>query len=240
MATKIQRVRIVADSNPCNPRTEWDCHAGRMICWHRRYNLGDEHNYDCDDFIRELAFEACEGLEEKVDRLENDVYSRLYDRAVDNDRDDPNEYAGRLVGNKVDKYVESIVRDGYVILPLFLMDHSGISMSTGSFNCPWDSGQVGWIVCDNETIQREFNGDRELAEKCLQLEVEVYDQYLTGDVYGFIVEEREECKECGHFDWEEVDSCWGFYGSDVRTNGMAEHLNADLVELAKLADVEYC
>ena len=35
--------------------------------------------------------------------------------------------------------------DGMVILPLYLYDHSGITMNTCGFSCPWDSGQVGWI-----------------------------------------------------------------------------------------------
>ena len=30
------------------------------------------------------------------------------------------------------------------VLPLFLYDHSGITMNTGGFSCPWDSGQVGF------------------------------------------------------------------------------------------------
>jgi len=239
MATLEQRVRIVADSDPRDPRTDWDCHAGRMICWNRRYNLGDEHSYDSDDFLRVLAFEACEGLIDKVWELEHTVYDKLVGRALDNGNDDPHAYADRLVSKRVDDYIESTLRDGYVILPLYLYDHSGITMSTGQFSCPWDSGQVGYIVCDNETIQREFNGDRDKAEKCLEAEVSVYDDYLTGNVFGFIVEEREECDECGHAEWDEVDSCWGFYGSDVRTNGITDYLDAKLADLAVCADIEY-
>ena len=40
----------------------------------------------------------------------------------------------------------------YVILPLYLYDHSGITMSTGPFSCPWDSGQVGWIYASKKTF----------------------------------------------------------------------------------------
>jgi hypothetical protein len=207
-----------------------------MICWHRRYNLGDEHSYDSDDFMLDLASEADDDIEDEVYRLENDVYSKLYDRAVDNGHDDPHSYANGLVGKKVNRLVNDAVRAGYVVIPLYLMDHSGISMSTGSFGCPWDSGQIGWIICDNETIEREFNGDRELAHKALEAEVSVYDDYLTGNVYGFIVEERV-CEDCDT--WEETDSCWGFFGSDVRTNGMADHLSDELTDLADNAEVEY-
>jgi hypothetical protein len=237
---KEQRVRIVTDSDYENPR-DWECHAGRMICWHPRYNLGDDHEYgDPAKFQRELACEADDDLEEKLDRLDNDVWEALYNRAYENGCDDYDsraEYANRFVRPRIDKLIDAAM-EGCVILPLYLMDHSGITMSVGPFACGWDSGQVGWIICDKETIDRDFNGDRDLAEKCLLAEVMTYDQYLTGDVYGFIVEERDEDDE-GEEAWEHVDSCWGFYGPDVRENGMAGHLSDDLVELAADADVEY-
>ena len=237
---KEQRVRIVADRGPASPR-DWCCNAGRMICWHQKYNLGDKHEYsDPVDFQRELACEVNDDLEEELYRLENDVYYKLLDRACDAGRDDSHAYASRLVATRVDKLIEDAVRDGYVVLPLYLYDHSGITMSTGSFPCMWDSGQVGWIVCDKETIEKEFKGDKDRAEKCLLAEVMTYDQYLTGDVYGFIVEEREERDEDDDSEWEETDSCYGFYGSDVRENGMAGHLESDkLIELAACAEIEY-
>jgi len=233
--TNEQRVRIIADSDPCNPR-EWD-NAGRMICWHNQYNLGDDHGYSCTDYVRELACEADDALEARLDRLENDVYYKLLDRAADRGYDDPHGWANDLVDAKIAGLVERAVIAGYVILPLYLYDHSGITMSTGSFGCPWDSGQVGYIICDNETVEKEFGGDRDLAEKSLRAEVSVYDDYLTGNVYGFIVEERDNDEDD---DWEHVDSCWGFYGYDPRTNGMADHLGSDdLVDLAVGADIEY-
>jgi hypothetical protein len=36
-----------------------------------------------------------------------------------------------------------IEEKGTIIKGLFLYDHSGITISTGRFSCPWDSGQVG-------------------------------------------------------------------------------------------------
>jgi len=97
-----------------------------------------------------------------------------------------------------------------VILPLFLYDHSGITMNTTGFNCRWDSGQVGFIFISKAKALKEFGGKiitkklRERLETYLKNEVETYDQYLTGDVWGVQVFE----------DGEEVDSCWGFYGYD--------------------------
>lgn len=90
-----------------------------------------------------------------------------------------------------------------LILPLGLYDHSGITMYVGDVHDRWDGGQVGFIYCTQEDIDREWDGDREKAENYLRGEVKTYDQYLRGDVYGFVVEDDRE---------GEVDSCWGFYG----------------------------
>ncbi len=236
--TKKQRVRIVTDSDPANPRDR-GCYVGRMICWHNRYNLGDEHEYgDPAKFREELACEANDDLEEGMYDLLHERWNRLYTRALDQgyaDFDSRVDYANRFVRPRIEKLIDAALA-GFVILPLYLMDHSGITMSTGAFGCPWDSRQVGWIVCDKETIEREFDGKRERAEKCLIAEVLTYDQYLTGDVYGFVVEERDG--DDGD-DWDHVDSCYGFYGSDVRENGMSDHLGSDeLVELAASAEIE--
>jgi len=98
-----------------------------------------------------------------------------------------------------------------VYLPLYLYDHSGITMSTSSFHDRWDSGQVGYIYLTRETILKEWGWKvltkerRTFLENYMKGDVETYDQYLTGDVYGYIVEDENG---------ETLDSCWGFYGSE--------------------------
>jgi hypothetical protein len=120
----------------------------------------------------------------------------------------------------------------YAILPLYLYDHSGITMRTGSFSCHWDSGQVGWIYGTVDELKREsgynFNTEEEWTGKIVEIlesEVKIYDQYLTGDVYGFMLEEKEECECCGSAEWNLIDSCWGFFGSDFEENGLEYHIN---------------
>lgn len=111
-----------------------------------------------------------------------------------------------------------------VILPLYLYDHSGITMNTTGFACRWDSGQVGFIVASKATIRENYGVGRvtaklrERAVAHLVAEVAEYAQYLEGDVYGFTVENE---------DGEPLNSCWGFYGSDQFKNGMSEHFTAD-------------
>jgi len=71
--------------------------------------------------------------------------------------------------------------DVHTILPLYLYDHSGITISTSPFGCNWDSGQVGWVFITNQTIKEE-GIDESKVEEYLKSEVETYDQYLTGEV----------------------------------------------------------
>ena len=92
--------------------------------------------------------------------------------------------------------------EGMVILPLYLYDHSGITMNTTGFSCPWDSGQVGWIYADKRRIEAEYGKvtpeTMEKARQVLEGEVKSYDYFLTGQCYGFQLF-REDV---------EVDSCW--------------------------------
>ena len=104
-----------------------------------------------------------------------------------------------------------------VILPLFIYEHSGITISTSPFGCTYDGRQLGWIVVSKEKVRKEYGVKRinkELIEKVtkiLESEVKTYDQYLTGDVYGYRISKVTEC-DFGHEHKEEVDSCWGYYG----------------------------
>jgi len=122
-----------------------------------------------------------------------------------------------------------------VILPIYMIDHSGLSVSTEPFGCPWDSGQIGYIyasgptICENWLIKDGVIPAETLvhAEDLLRGEVATYDQYLRGDVWGYQVVKKWTCGECLHKHEEVVDSCWGFYGEDdCRSEGQAalEHI----------------
>lgn len=98
--------------------------------------------------------------------------------------------------------------DVVAMLPLYLYDHSGISMSTSKFGDPWDSGMVGLIYATREDAIAAWGECDDLEAKvlaCLESEVAEYDQYLCGDVYGFVVTNMAT---------GENDSCWGFYGAE--------------------------
>lgn len=100
-------------------------------------------------------------------------------------------------------------RNDIVWLPVYAYIHSGVTVNTTGYSCPWDSGQCGIIYVEKETILKEYGAKRftkamrEKAEEILRMEVKEFDQYLTGDVYGFVIEDENG---------ETMDSCWGFYG----------------------------
>jgi hypothetical protein len=170
-------LNIYRDEYPEDPRKEFD-HIGKMVCFANRYALGDE-NPRCtpQEWLAELAME----LHEKFT-------GRTFQGYAD---DIPTERAMATI----EKYA--------VIIPVYAYIHSGITINTGSFSCPWDSGQIGWIYADNKAIDRECNGDRDECKKCLDGEIAEYDKYLTGDVYRYEILDKE---------LNFLDSCGGFYG----------------------------
>lgn len=99
---------------------------------------------------------------------------------------------------------------GSLVLPLFLLDHSGLAMHYGRFECDaagWDTSKVGWIYVDPEEIRKAFECKyitkkiREKAFELLRSEVKEFSAYLEGDCWGYVV------KGPGG-----EESCWGFLG----------------------------
>ena len=54
-----------------------------------------------------------------------------------------------------DEVEEYLIKEekAIVILPLYLYDHSGITISTAPFSCNWDSGQIGFIYTTEKRIK---------------------------------------------------------------------------------------
>ena len=108
---------------------------------------------------------------------------------------------------------DGLEKAGVLLVPLYLYDHSGITMSTSAYSCPWDSGQVGWWVIKPAEISAEWGGDRAKAREYVNREVELYAEYLEGFCYRF-----ETIDAFG----ETVDAGSGFIGSDHWQNGLYE------------------
>lgn len=118
--------------------------------------------------------------------------------------------------------------DVKAILPIYLYDHSMITISTTKFNGPhahWDSGQIGFIYITQEDLEnREIKEEYRTYEKFvkwLKQEVEEYDNYLTGNVWRYQFYEDEEL----------TDSCGGFHGHD--RNPMFGYIAEDMEDYKK-------
>ena len=156
---------LIQDDNPIDTRE--DENLGTMVCFHRRYTLGDKTDLNSDMF---------NGWGELEDYLIKE-------------------------------------KKAIMILPLYLYDHSGISIKVGSFqgylpqgHAEFDSGQVGFIYMTAENL-KEVGFAKNRVEKYLISEVETYNQYLKGDVYCIV-------KEIFNLNKESIDydTVGGYYG----------------------------
>lgn len=114
--------------------------------------------------------------------------------------------------NSWDELKKDIIKqeNAVVILPLYLYDHSGITISTTPFSCRWDSGQVGFVYMTRKSIKNDF-GIKRLTKKALinlqailKSEVKAYDDYLTGNVYGYQIYLKDNDNL--------IDACGGYFG----------------------------
>ena len=113
--------------------------------------------------------------------------------------------------------LDGVEEDDVIWLPLYLYDHSGITMSTTPFSSQWDSGQVGWIYAHKDALMdipdvyedNHFNDDK--AYEVLKNVVKTYDQYLRGDVYSYTLEKKEVCVCCNHTRYTPIHSCGGIF-----------------------------
>ena len=142
---------VQPDDMLISPR-EVNDNFGTMVCFHPRYALGDHHNYiDKDDFLREMYLNTVGNNERGTERYERMV-NMVWSRKMTGDHPDP---------RAVDDAMLRVISEKYVVMPLYLLDHSGLAMQTTSFNDPWDSGQVGWIYVSKEDALKEFEHDNQ-------------------------------------------------------------------------------
>ena len=166
-------IKIYHDPDSENPR-EWS-NLGTLICWHRRYRLGDSHPFDRPEaFLRNLA-----GVSERsdlsmdtlLDRAERKVILLpvfLYDHSG-------------LAMNTIGFHCPwDSGQVGYVYVTL-----EAVRTEFG--------------------VNRVTKALREKAEDILRAEIVSYDAYLGGRVYGYVIErDGEEVDACwgifGHYE----------------------------------------
>lgn len=123
--------------------------------------------------------------------------------------------------NDTEEFLEFLKnKDILVKLPLYLLDHSGLTLRTSQFYEDvggWDSGLVGFIYCNREKIIENFGKDYNINEvkSVLECEVKTYNQYLRGEIYRYELIKLKKCSECNHVSEELLDSMGNIY--DVKS-----------------------
>lgn len=102
------------------------------------------------------------------------------------------------------------------IFPLEAYIHSGVSLALrGEGNFPdrqWDVCTVGSVFVS----KKEWEFEKEARKAAIFL-IEEWNIYLSGDVYGVVIEDEEG---------NELGSCWGYYGLEYAEK-MAEEMLAE-------------
>jgi hypothetical protein len=112
------------------------------------------------------------------------------------------------------------------LLPLYLYDHSGITMRTGPFDCKWDSGQVGWIYYTQESLDACGCKAEGMTRIMADFVKNTYAPYLEGQVFYFAVVDE---------DGTITDNCGGFVGYKLEDTGILDYIQSELHESAKAA-----
>ena len=194
----------------------WD-NLETMLCCHREYHLGDcNSNKETEEQLAEI----CRKYGKSDEEIDEMTFAEEVQFILD--------------------------QDDVCGLPLWLYDHSGISISTGRV-CPWDSSLVGLIFVEKDffiehtCITNEENWKKE-AKGMLEDKIEVYNYFLQGNVYMWtlyepvvVIKQSMDGKELSRKIDEEgkiVDSMSGFY--DPTLEDVEEYFDFEIAEIEQI------
>ena len=112
----------------------------------------------------------------------------------------------------------------YHIFDVKALIHGGghLSLGTGGFmEDPggWDTSHVGLVLASKEEFPTW-----EQATKAAESLISTWNQYLSGDIYGYTVTGGD-----GRFEREPGSSVWGFYGTSAAIEAAKEEINGHIV-----------
>ena len=188
------RLVIEEELFPEDPRS-WD-NIGTMLCCHRDYRLGDcNTNRETEEQLAKIC--------RKYGKSDEEIDEMTFAEEI------------QFILNQEDVC-------GF---PLWLYDHSGISMST-TRQSAWDSSFVGLIFVEKDSYLAQMGLKEDIywkvrAEKTLESEIEIYSDFLEGNVYQWtlyeptiIITQSMDGKELSRKIDEEgemVDGIGGYY-----------------------------
>jgi hypothetical protein len=168
-------IKIFQDFDPETPR-EWS-NLGTLICWHRRYRLGDSHPFDSPEvFLRDLA-----GASAQSDLSMEQLRARAARKAI---------------------LLPVFLYDHSGLAMNTIGFHC--PWDSGQVGYVYVTREA---VRKEYTAKRVTKTLRDKVEDILRAEIVSYDAYLGGRVYGYVIErDGEEVDACwGFFGDYELD-----------------------------------
>jgi hypothetical protein len=160
--------------------------------------------------------------EDAADPRENDNVSKMFFWHTRYDLGDSEERNASRASDRFEELagwdaVGELIEEEYgplaAIVPVSMIDHSGLHLYVGSGAHPsdpggWDSGMIGFAFVTQATVEYERHVDASLrdediewARKMIEAELDEYNLYLGGGYVGYVIENPNG---------EIVDSLWGF------------------------------
>lgn len=210
------RLVIEQDEFPDDPRS-WDNIGTMLCCYHPGYHLGDcNSNRETEEQLAEIC--------RKYGKSDEEIDEMTFVEEV------------RFI----------LYQDDICGLPLYITDHSGISMQTYRFDA-WDSSFVGLIFVEKgfylaQMCLKDEEGWKEKAKEALKSEIKIYSDFLEGNVYGWtlyeptiVIRQSMDGKELSRQIDEEgemVDSMCGFY--DPTFEDVEEYFDFEIAEIEQI------
>lgn len=206
-----------------HPRHEKNGNVSTIACFHPRYSLGDPIDEKTPD-------EFWLNLTKRL--VPNDVMQKKLRKLTDATVE-----PGTILDPDDILTVPAAIRiceDYAVIRPVFLYDHSGISLTIQPVD-RWDSSLTGWIVVEKSRIEAVMGEEikthdwKDFALQCLNRERNEYYAFINGECFQATVLTRPDgCTDDSA--WEPVRTYAPFYGDDLCTNDMLETVEYGLDE----------
>lgn len=222
------RIKISRDESASCPFEEWDCEPDLMYTTGRYGQVTDYSKGNIVEFIKQFPSngQIIKHQKQLCEILEID-HDYLCERELSKD-----EKADEIRWEITTRCsIEQLVE----LCELFKIQHHNYTSTVYSQG---DWADVLIVLTDD--FYEKTGCDRRNASIILDGTAKLFDAWAWGDVYGFTVEKAVEMVKLtredfdkGKFEnvedeieWEDSDSCWGFYGEDVE--GVAENSGVPL------------
>ena len=114
--------------------------------------------------------------------------------------------------DELEEQVKEAKANGDTVLPVYLEDHGQVGVTVGTSE--WDRNFGAVFI--SEAGCDELGISRESAIEQVQAVIGDYNEWLSGEVYGYVRYEIKRCNLGHEHEARTEDSCFGFIGGDLK------------------------